>query len=66
MLSNRKIIGWSLSHRITAELVCNGLKMALGNLGLKKAHQLLWHSDRGSQCALNTKSCLQNMAFKGV
>lgn len=71
-LYSRKIIGWSLGHRITAQLVCNGLKMALGNRCLKRTQQLLWHSDRGSQYAateyqaLLTKHGIQgSMSRKG-
>jgi len=48
-LYTRKIVGWSTSNRLTADLVTRALEMAIGRQ-LPKAG-LLAHSDRGSQYA---------------
>jgi len=50
-LYSRKVIGWSMSKRITARLVCNALKMALRNRSTPKG--VIVHSDRGSQYCSN-------------
>ena len=47
----RRIIGWSLSAEMTAELVISALKKAISK-GLVKAGAII-HSDRGSQYASN-------------
>jgi putative transposase len=47
----RRIVGWSLSNQITAEIVISALKKALLK-GLIKQGALI-HSDRGSQYAAN-------------
>jgi transposase InsO family protein len=48
-LASRRIVGWSMSERIKADLVCNALKSAYG---LRKPTEgLIMHSDRGSQYA---------------
>ena len=48
-LYSRKIIGWSMHHRITQELVIQALYMAIKQR--KPSWGLLLHSDRGSQYA---------------
>lgn len=48
-LASRRIVGWSMGERITAQLVCQALKMAYWRR--KPAAGLLLHSDRGSQYA---------------
>jgi putative transposase len=48
-LASRRIVGWSMSERITAELVCQALKSAYWQR--KPAAGLIMHSDRGSQYA---------------
>jgi transposase InsO family protein len=45
---SRKIVGWSMSHRMPASLVMDALRMALGR---RCPELLLHHSDRGSQYA---------------
>ena len=45
----RKIVGWSMSSRMKAELVCDALKMAIWQRRPKAG--LIHHSDRGSQYA---------------
>ena len=47
---SRKIVGWSMSDRITQALVIDALRMALGRRRDRDG-QLLHHSDRGSQYA---------------
>jgi transposase InsO family protein len=48
-LYSRKVVGWSLSERLTSDLVTDALEMAIGRR-LPQAG-LLAHSDRGSQYA---------------
>lgn len=48
-LFSRKIIGWSMSHRMQEALVIDALKMALFRRKINAS--LLLHSDRGSQYA---------------
>jgi transposase InsO family protein len=46
-LYSRMVIGWSLSERMTATLVCDALTMALWRR--KRPTKVIVHSDRGSQ-----------------
>ncbi len=46
-LFSRKVIGWAMSDRMTADLVGDALKMALWRRKMPK--QVIVHSDRGSQ-----------------
>ena len=48
---SRKIVGWSMSHRLHASVVMDALRMALGRRCPDQAASLLHHSDRGSQYA---------------
>jgi len=48
-LASRKIVGWSMSDRIKADLVCQALKSAYWLR--KPTDGLIMHSDRGSQYA---------------
>ncbi len=48
-LFSRKIVGWSMSHQVTADLVEDALRMALYER--QRDAGLLHHSDRGSQYA---------------
>ncbi|NKB65263.1 MAG: IS3 family transposase, partial [Gammaproteobacteria bacterium] len=48
-LYSRKIVGWSMSSRMTATLVCDALTMAIWQRHPKAG--LIVHSDRGSQYA---------------
>lgn len=68
-LRTRKVVGWSMSNEMTAELVVNAFEM-----GVRKQGQppLVAHSDRGSQYAsslfrdtLDHYSCIQSMSRKG-
>lgn len=66
----RRIIGWSLSSEMTAELVISALQKAISK-GLVKASAII-HSDRGSQYAslgfrrLLQQNCLrQSMSGQG-
>lgn len=47
----KRIAGWSLSMRMTAELVCEALQMALRRGHVKR--NAIIHTDRGSQYASN-------------
>ena len=48
-LYSRKVVGWSLNHRLERDLVLEALKMAIGRR--TQAPGLIHHSDRGSQYA---------------
>jgi len=48
-LFSRRIVGWSMKPEMTAQLVMDALIMALWRRG--KPHELLHHSDQGSQYA---------------
>jgi putative transposase len=48
---SRKIVGWSMSHRMQKSLVMDALRMALGRRCPDQAESLMHHSDRGSQYA---------------
>lgn len=48
-LGSRRIVGWSMSQRLTAELACDALRMAYWRR--KPPKGLLAHSDRGVQYA---------------
>lgn len=46
-LYSRLVVGWAMSERMTAELVCDALRMALWRRGMPR--DVITHSDRGSQ-----------------
>lgn len=46
-LYSRRVIGWAMSERMTAQLVCDALQMAL--FRRKQPRGVIVHSDRGSQ-----------------
>lgn len=69
-LYSRKIVGWSMSNRMKAELVNNALLMAIWQRKPDKG--LMWHTDRGSQYAsdshldiIRQHKILQSMSRKG-
>ncbi|MGR3280110.1 IS3 family transposase [Acaryochloris marina NIES-2412] len=49
-LFSRRVVGWSMAEHMRTALVLNALKAALGQRIPSQAG-LLFHSDRGSQCA---------------
>lgn len=69
-LFSRKVVGWSMSDRMTATLVCDALKMAL--FRRKRPRGVIMHTDRGSQyCSrehrdlLDANSLVASMSAKG-
>lgn len=69
-LFSRKVIGWSMSESIDADLVCDALTMALWRR--KFPAGVIVHSDRGSQYASNAfrkiiadNQLAQSMSRKG-
>ena len=69
-LYSRKIVGWSMSHRMQASLVNDALLMAIWQR--KPAKGLIWHTDRGSQYAakshrdlLKEHHIIQSMSRRG-
>ena len=63
-LCSRKVVGWSMSSRMKAQLVCDALKMAVWR---RRPHAgLIHHSDRGSQYASKAfRQLLKVNGFKG-
>ena len=61
-LYSRRIVGWSMSATMTAELVTDVLVMAIWRRG--KPRELLHHSDRGSQ--YTSEQCQRLMVEHGV
>ena len=63
-LCSRKVVGWSMSSRMTAQLVCDALTMAIWQRRPKAG--LIHHSDRGSQYASkHFAQLLKNQRFQG-
>jgi len=69
-LFSRKVVGWSMSDRMTATLVCDALKMAL--FRRKRPRGVIMHTDRGSQyCSrehrdlLDANGLVASMSAKG-
>ena len=69
-LYSRKVVGWSMSNNMKAELVNNALLMAIWQR--KPLAGLVWHTDRGSQYAsdshveiIKQHHILQSMSRKG-
>ena len=69
-LYSRQVLGWAMSHRMKANLVCEALKMALWRRGMPSG--VIVHSDRGSQyCSkayrriLNKHRLLWSMSKRG-
>jgi len=69
-LYSRRVVGWSLSNRITKELVIESLRDALNKR--RPSAGLIFHSDRGSQYAsdefvefLKSNDVLPSMSRKG-
>ena len=70
-LYSRKIVGYSLSHRMTADLVCTALQIAIHTR--QPSEGLIMHTDRGSQyCSqqyqdlLSQHSIVCSMSHKGL
>lgn len=63
-LYSRKVVGWNMGTRMKAKLVCDALRMAIGQRRPKAG--LIHHSDRGSQYASKAFRRLLNAhGFKG-
>jgi len=57
-LYSRTVVGWSMASRMTSELVCDALRMALFRRSFPTG--VIVHSDRGSQyCANDYRALLQ-------
>lgn len=57
-LWSRKVVGWSMSERMTATLVCAALQMAL--FRRKRPRGVIMHTDRGSQyCSREHRAVLK-------
>lgn len=59
-LYSRRVVGWSMSERMTAALVCDALRMALW--ARKRPRGVIMHTDRGSQyCSGEHRALLDDM-----
>ncbi|MEZ0581927.1 IS3 family transposase [Erwinia sp. STN24] len=63
-LWSRSVIGWSMSSRMTAQLACDALQMALWRR--KRPENVIVHIDRGGQyCSTNYQSLLKRHNLQG-
>jgi putative transposase len=63
-LWSRAVIGWSMSSRMTARLVCDALQMALWRR--KRPKGVIAHSDRGGQyCSADYQALLKQHDLRG-
>ncbi len=63
-LFSRKVVGWSMSSRMKAQLVCDALTMAIWQR--RPPSGLIVHSDRGSQYASKQyRNLFDKNGFKG-
>ncbi len=64
-LFSRQVIGWSMSERMTADLACDALRMAIFRRKRPK-NVMMVHSDRGSQyCSHAYRQLLQQHELLG-
>ncbi len=63
-LWSRSVIGWSMSSRMTAQLACDALQMALWRR--KCPENVIVHTDRGGQyCSTDYQSLLKRHNLRG-
>ncbi|MGJ3287270.1 IS3 family transposase [Klebsiella michiganensis] len=63
-LWSRAVIGWSMSPRMTAQLACDALQMALWRR--KRPENVIVHSDRGGQyCSADYQALLKRHNLRG-
>lgn len=63
-LYSRRVIGWAMNERMTAELACDALRMALWRR--KQPQGVIVHTDRGSQyCSAAYRELLRAHRLRG-
>ncbi|EJA5054859.1 IS3 family transposase, partial [Salmonella enterica] len=63
-LWSRSVIGWSMSPRMTAQLACDALQMALWRR--KRPENVIVHTDRGGQyCSADYQALLKRHNLRG-
>ncbi|MFP1908969.1 IS3 family transposase [Lonsdalea quercina] len=63
-LWSRAVIGWSMSSRMTAQLACDALQMALWRR--KRPENVIVHTDRGGQyCSADYQALLKRHTLRG-
>ncbi|HCD7234724.1 MULTISPECIES: IS3 family transposase [Klebsiella] len=63
-LWSRSVIGWSMSSRMTAQLTCDALQMALWRR--KRPENVIVHTDRGGQyCSSDYQTLLKRHNLRG-
>lgn len=63
-LWSRAVIGWSMSSRMTAQLACDALQMALWRR--KRPENVIVHTDRGGQyCSADYQALLKRHNLRG-
>jgi putative transposase len=63
-LYSRMVVGWAMVDRMTADLACQALKMALWRRRMPKG--VIFHSDRGSQYCSSLYQGLLTAACAGM
>lgn len=64
VLWSRAVIGWSMSSRMTAQLACDALQMALWRR--KRPYAVIIHTDRGGQyCSADYQTLLKRHNLRG-
>ncbi|MBN6290604.1 DDE-type integrase/transposase/recombinase, partial [Escherichia coli] len=63
-LWSRAVIGWSMSPRMTAQLACDALQMALWRR--RRPESVIVHTDRGGQyCSGDYQALLKRHNLRG-
>lgn len=63
-LYSRQVVGWAMAERMTADLVCDALQMAVYKR--KRPKGVIFHSDRGSQyCSHAYRQLLEKHQIRG-
>ena len=60
-LFSRQVVGWSLHHDMTRDIVIDALRMAWFKRHPSKQAGLMFHSDRGSQRQQRLPGCAQRL-----
>ncbi|VAX14657.1 Mobile element protein [hydrothermal vent metagenome] len=63
-LCSRQVVGWSMSSRMKAQLVCDALKMAIWRR--RPTADLIHHPDRGSLPAKHFGDCSRLTGLKAA
>lgn len=62
---SRKVVGWSMSERITEKVAIDAMEQAVGREGPPDDGSLVFHDDRGAQHALPFLPAVSGLAWHG-